>query len=121
MASGKTEAWNTTRPSASRWGDATPGPKEVTLRASPPAASSAHNWEPPSRVDRNAMVLPSRVQAGDVSALSENVSCFTAPEVRSAIQMLVRRLDSFRSWLATSKSSLEPSGDRLRWEMSLRR
>ena len=46
----------------------------MTLRASPPAASTTQTCDPPSRADRNAMRLPSGLQRGRVSAAAWSVS-----------------------------------------------
>ena len=53
MASGNTEASNTTWfAPGTTLGAPTPASKAVTLRASPPPASRAQSWLPPSRFDR---------------------------------------------------------------------
>src|ERR1051325_10398888 len=98
-------------PSGSHTGSAAPSARCDTLRASPPAAGTAHTCAPESRVEMNASALPSGDQRGCRADPGPLVSWRDWPVVTLASQTRETLRLSWSEGIETVYATHLPSGD----------
>ena len=88
-----------------------PVASEVSLRGSPPARSSAHTCEEPSRAERKAIRVPSGLHRGRESEAGWDVIRRGSPPATGTSHRSVLRLPPARSTSVRAKATREPSGE----------
>ena len=81
------------------------------MRGSPPARSSAHTCEEPSRAERKAIRVPSGLHRGRESEAGLDVIRRGSPPATGTSQRSVLRLPPARSTSVSAKATREPSGE----------